>query len=556
MMIHRARPALILAAMFALAACGNGAPEQADASRSLPEISADRIKADIAWLADDARLGRETGSAGYEAAADYVATRFRELGLEPGGVDGGYLQPVPLRASRVIPAGAAFIIHGVDGEHALAMGEEFVAFTNHRETESRVRAPAVFAGYGVVAPERSHDDYAGLDVDGKIVVLFGGAPASFPSEIRAHYGSGRTKAEVAAAHGAVGMVSIYTETNEQRRPFERLKGFLDGESMTWLAADGTAHVTAPEIRVSAALDSTPTHELFAGAARSYEEVRAAEAAGEATPGFPLAVELTLAQASAHRNLVSPNVAAVLPGSDPGLADEFVTITAHLDHVGTGQPVDGDEIYNGALDNAAGVSVMLAAADAFANAGTAPRRSILFIALTGEEKGLIGADYFARNPTVPKSAIVANVNLDMPLILYPFSDVVAFGADHSSLGPTATAAVARLGVGLSPDPMPEEGIFTRSDHYRFVEQGIPAIFLITGFNAETGEGEGGRVFRDFLANHYHKPSDDISLPIDYEAGAKFALLNYLIVDEIANADARPRWNADSFFGTLFAPGAPS
>lgn len=555
MMIRFTRPGLVAAALLVLAACDGAPTEQA---ASLPEISADRIAADIAWLADDARMGREAGSEGYQAAADHVAARFAELGLEPAGEDGGYFQAVPMRASRALAEGAAFVLHGPEGDRALAFGDEFVAFANHRETESRVRAPAVFAGYGVVAPERGHDDYAGLDVAGKIVVLFGGAPPAFPSEIRAHYGSGRTKAAVAAARGAVGIVSIYTERDEQRRPFERMKGFLDGESMTWIAADGTPHVTAPDIRVSAALDSGPTEALFAGAARGYAEIRAAENAGEPVAGFPLEVELTLAQASAHRDLASPNVAAVLRGSDPELAGEHVTMTAHLDHVGTGRPVEGDEIYNGALDNAAGVSVMLAVAEAFTRAETPPRRSILFVALTAEEKGLIGADYFARNPTVPGDSLVANVNLDMPLILYPFADVVAFGAEHSSLGPTAAEAVARLGVRISPDPMPEEGIFTRSDHYRFVEQGVPAVFLITGFDAEgeAGAGEGGEVFRDFLANHYHKPSDDISLPIDYEAGAKFALLNYLIVERIADGDARPEWNADSFFGNLFGPGASS
>jgi Zn-dependent M28 family amino/carboxypeptidase len=243
---------------------------------------------------------------------------------------------------------------------------------------------------------------------------------------------------------------------------------------------------------------------------------------------------------------SENVVGVLPGSDPKLKDEFVVLSAHLDHLGITPPVNGDQINNGALDNASGVATTLEVARLFRASGKAPKRSLLFLIDTAEEKGLIGAGYFAANPTVPKSAIAADVDLDMPILTYDFTDVVAFGADRSSIGPVVKKAAAGMKIGLSPDPMPDQGIFTRSDHFRFVEQGVPAVFLITGF------ANGGKeAFEGFMADHYHKPSDDLSLPIRYDAGAKFARLNYEIAKGLADSAIRPAWNKGDFFGEKFS-----
>jgi len=250
--------------------------------------------------------------------------------------------------------------------------------------------------------------------------------------------------------------------------------------------------------------------------------------------------------------MSANVVARLEGSDPKLRAEHVVIMGHLDHEGIGPVVKGDRIYNGALDNAAGIAGLLEAARALASAPTAPRRSILFLAVTAEEKGLLGSEYFALNPTVPRGSIVAAVNLDMPVLLYDFTDVIAFGAEHSSLKGITESALRETGLTLTPDPMPEQAIFTRSDHYRFVEQGVPSIFLTTGWDSTQGKGEGGKLFQGFLATDYHRPSDDLNQSIDFEAGAKFAHVNYLILKAIADADARPTWNEGDFFGTLFAP----
>jgi Zn-dependent M28 family amino/carboxypeptidase len=223
------------------------------------------------------------------------------------------------------------------------------------------------------------------------------------------------------------------------------------------------------------------------------------------------------------------------------------LSAHLDHIGVTPPVDGDSINHGALDNAAGVATTLEVARAFQESGQKPRRSILFLTVTGEEKGLLGAEYFAHNPTVGRGSLVANVDLDMPILFYDFTDVIAFGSDRSGVGPAVRKAAGRMGVALSPDPLPEEGLFTRSDHFRFVEVGVPAVFLMTGF-----QNGGEAKFRGFLATCYHRPCDDVSQPIDYAVGAKFARLNYEITRELADAEARPLWVKGDFFGTKFAP----
>lgn len=291
--------------------------------------------------------------------------------------------------------------------------------------------------------------------------------------------------------------------------------------------------------------------LFAGTGFDFTEL--AEEADNGNPkGFPLNVSVKMAQQSTHEVISSSNIVAILPGSEPDLADEFVIISAHLDHVGIGAEVDGDSIYNGAIDNATGVSIMLEVARAFAENPDRPKRSILFLAFTAEEKGLLGAEYFAQYPTIPIENIVANINLDATLSFYDFSDVIAFGASHSTLGEVVDRAVQQIGLVQSPDPFPEQGFFTRSDHYAFVKKGIPAILLYPGFG-ESFDGQIGKdVFLNYISNHYHKPSDDLNLPFNYEVAVKFARLNWLIANEIANADILPKWYQDDFFGDRFAP----
>ncbi|NNE41513.1 MAG: M20/M25/M40 family metallo-hydrolase [Marinicaulis sp.] len=540
--------------VIVLAAACATAPTNDTGAAAIAGNAADRIRADVAYLADDARRGREAGTLGYNDAAQYVADQMAAIGLTPVGDDGGWFQQVPLRSSVRNHDESKLIVTNADGSETILVNlDDYVIFPNSAsvEPESAMEASgeAVFAGYGVHAPEFDHDDFAGLDVDGKIVVYFSGAPDSFHSEPRAHFGSSSNKRKHLEQIGAIGAVILRKSDSVKRSPWERQIANPASKSMTWIGPDGTADVSGPGVSVSAVLRQKKSEVLFAGAPKSFAAVLAeADAEGGAPKGFDLAVKVLLRGAVKNEMIDSPNVAGILAGADPELKDEVVVLTGHLDHIGVNQKLidEGkDGINNGAMDNALGIATMLEAARAL-TAGERPARSIMFLAVTAEEKGLLGADYFVHFPTVARENIVANVNLDMPLVLYEFTDVIAFGAERSTLEPIVRAAAAEAGITLSPDPIPEQGLFTRSDHYRFVEKGVPSMFLVVGF-ANGGEEQ----FGEFLKNHYHKPSDEISLPILYDDAVRFADINMRIARGIANTENRPRWNEDDFFGDLFA-----
>ncbi|MDZ4371415.1 MAG: M28 family metallopeptidase [Phenylobacterium sp.] len=536
--MHTKTSAALLALALALSAVSASAQ---------PDRSAANIRAHVEFLASDLLEGREAGSRGYDIAAAYVASQFSQLGLEPAGDEGSWFQDAPLLAVRQADDGRFALVDRAGVETVLVAGEDVMTGRPAAARELKLNAPLVFVGYGVVAPERGRDDYKGLDVKGKIVVVFQGAPSSFQTEERAYYGSVRTKRAAAEAQGAVGLVLAYRPSDESRRPFALMRRGAQTWSMTWTQPDGTPFDPAASAPHLATLSVAGATKLFAGARRSYADVVAAaeKPKGEA-PRFALPTRLDATIRTESKLTRSANVAGMIRGADPALKDEIIVLTAHLDHVGVTAPVNGDSINNGALDNAGGIATTLEVARAFQESGRAPRRTILFLALTAEEKGLLGAEYFARNPTVA-GRLVANVNLDMPVLTYDFVDVVAFGSERSGIGPAVQRAAARSGVALSPDPMPEEGLFTRSDHFRFVEIGVPSTFLMTGF-----QNGGEAKFRGFLKDCYHKPCDDLGQGIDYAAGAKFARINYEIARELADADARPLWNKGDFFGVKFGP----
>lgn len=511
---------------------------------SAPGAAAARIKADIAWLADDAREGREAGTRGYDAAADYVANEFKAAGLAPG-VDGDWRQSVPLRSSTRDLDAARFTLDGAGGFQSLEHLSDYIIGRSMTEAAFEASGALVYAGYGVFAPSENYDDYAGLDVAGKIVVAFAGAPRGFSPEVGAHFGDADTKLKTAAAKGAAGFISI--QSVSESFPWAAAVKFAKSPAMTWASADGRSGAGAPAIRATAFMNESGARKLFAGEAMDFFALRTAEAAAGAPKGFALKKTARIAGAAVFADSASANIIGVIEGADPSLKDEVILLSAHLDHIGvdeSGEPGE-DAINNGALDNAAGVAVLIEAATMFKAARRAPRRTIAFAAVTAEEKGLIGSDYLARNPALAGKTVVANVNLDMPVLLYDFTDVVAFGAERSSIGPVVEKAAASVGVTLSPDPLPEEGIFTRSDHYSFVKQGVPSVFLIIGF-----ENGGEKIFRDFLATHYHSPTDDLNLPIRYDQAARFTRLNYAVARALADADEAPEWNSGDFFGETF------
>lgn len=519
-----------------------------------PAFSADRFRATVGFLADDLLKGRDTGSEGMEIAARYVASRFAELGLKPGGDDGGWYQRITFQQTDHGATPGSVTVTGPAGaSQSWTHGGDVLIGLSANEPQLDLSAPLVFVGYGIDNGKLGINDYAGLDVKGKIVVTLRGFPRGLPSEEAAH--AAATKALAAQAHGAIGMISIGTNLSMKTRPWAQMAHFADEPGFAWVGADGKAFDEAPRIRITASLNEPAAQAVFAGAPRTLAAVRAiADKAGGRPRGFALKTRVRIRNESVTKRVTSPNVVAILPGSDPALKAEYVVLSAHLDHIGVagakpGDRPDTDRINNGALDNGAGIATMLEVARAAAGAPVAPRRSLIFLASTAEEKGLLGADYYARHPSVPIRAIVGNVDLDMPLLLYPFTDVTAFGADHSTLGPIVAKAVAPMGISLSPDPMPAQTIFVRSDHYMFVKQGVPAVFLATGF-ANGGEKQWGA----FLNGAYHHPGDDMAQPILWDQGARFAEANYRIMRAMADADAPPLWYAGDFFGDSFAPKA--
>ncbi|HEX8233385.1 MAG TPA: M28 family metallopeptidase [Caulobacteraceae bacterium] len=532
---------LALAVAASLMAGGLASAETAPEFQPSP----DRIRAHMAFLASDLLEGREAGTRGYDIAANYVAAEFAKLGLKPAGDAGSYLQRVPLTAYRPAGEGGVTLRARSGRTTPLVFGQDYVPAAAPLGSETRVSAPLVFVGYGVAAPAFGRDDYKGLDVRGKIVVMLAGAPKAIPGEERAHYG-GRGKRLEAARRGAVGVITVWTPTRERVVPFERTRSTWRSWSMTWRGADGQAYFPGPGSPALANVSLQGAEKLFAGAKVPWAKiVAAAEKKAGDPPRFDLPVTAEVALTTELKPMESANVAGLMPGSDPAVQDQVIVLSAHLDHLGITNPVNGDAINNGAMDNASGIATMLEAARGFAEGGRPPRRPLLFLAVTAEEKGLVGSEYFAHNPTLPKASLAGDVNLDMPILSYDFRDVTAFGGDRSSMGPAVRRAAQRLGLQVTPDATPEEGIFTRSDHYRFVEQGIPAVFL------KTGDLNGGaQATAAFRRDRYHRPSDDLSQPIDYAAGARFARVNYEIAREIADAHERPTWNPGDFFGTLF------
>jgi hypothetical protein len=517
-----------------------------------PDGIADRnlFKAHMAFLADDLLEGRETGMRGFDIAARYVAGQFAQYGVQPKGDQGSYLQTVPLKTGRLVQDSPLFEIRRKGGVEALAYLDEFFMAPRLSTDQTDFTAPLVFVGFGITAPQFKHDDYAGIDVKDKIAILLSGNPPSFPSEEGAHYSSRRVKNELAAKHGAIGIIYLQTPRTERVLPFAKLRQYSDSVAMDWVTSDGRGSSEIPGVKGGALLSMAAASKLFSEIDVKLDAIYAAADANQPVPRMDLNLSARLAQKTTRSVASSSNVVGMIEGSDPVLQGEFVVFTAHLDHLGIKPGITGDNIYNGAMDNASGVATLLEMARLIVQMPVKPKRSILFIAVTGEEKGLLGSDYFATHPTVPASSMVACVNLDMPILIYDFNKVIAFGAERSSLKDLTAKAAAELKVELIADPVPEQALFIRSDQYSFVRQGVPSIFLVTGTGSFDKNENVPELIQGFLRSHYHQPSDDMSLPINWDAAERFAQLNYALGVGIANSPKRISWNAGDFFGDLF------
>jgi Zn-dependent M28 family amino/carboxypeptidase len=511
-----------------------------------PTIDPRAIASHIRFLASDALEGRETGMRGFEVAAEYVRAQFAAIGLTPLHDD--WFQRFALRAAALDEKASSLSINGTP----LVIRKDFLLRPDFARENVSVDASLVLAGFGVTAPELHHDDYAGIDAHGKIVVVLSGAPKPFPSDQRAYYSSSDVKRQNAAAHGVVGMLTISTTTDEARSPFEKRAKQSGILPMTYLDSSGKPVDVIEAIAGSASLSKQTAESLFANASVPLDHVLA-DAENGVAHSFALPGTASIKTVTRFSEVRSENIIGVLRGSDPALRDEYVVVSAHLDHLGNHPQADGsDGLYNGAYDNGSGIASLIEIARALA-AGPRPKRSVLFLALTGEEKGEQGSEYFVHFPPVPARQIVADVNMDMFLMIYPVADLVPLGGEHTSMGAMAAVAAHASGFEVSPDPYPEEVRFIRSDQYSFVKAGIPAIHLKPGNKSSDPNVDGAKMTRDWLRNIYHSPRDDMSQRFDFASGARYAETNLRLVRAIANAAQRPAWTAGDFFGDTFGRG---
>ena len=554
------RMVLGIALTVLVSACGSGsgsAPEGQAASIDGPGVRAaveairgDLIRKHMSTLADDALEGRGLGTPGYDGALRYVETTLKGYGVEPAGEGGTFRQRVPLRNSVVVEDKSSMKVTSKAGAKTLAYGVDYLLGGDHlREQVAIDNAPVVFVGYGVSAPGLGYDDYANsVNVEGKVVAYLSGAPASLPSNERAHFSSGVVKDAEAVKRGAIGTIS-FTSPDDPRFRWDVSVATSKQGSFAWIDAQGQPSRGDAALRGSASLNHSGVAALFAGAPTPLADVFAAAAASR-PQAFDLPARISLATSTTHRDIESANLVGRVKGSDPQLQSEHVVYIAHVDHFGRGVAVNGDDIYNGAHDNASGVAVVLEIAHAMTTLPAQPRRSALFLFVTAEERGLLGSDYFARHPTVPRESLVADLALDMPFLFHPLLDIVPYGAQHSSLLAPVTKAAQHLGIGIAEDPIPEQVLFIRSDHYSFVRQGIPSLFIKSGFKTGDPALDGSKINAGYRRDVYHKPNDDMKQPFDFEAGAQHARLNFLTGWLVAQDTARPAWNPGDFFGQLF------
>ncbi|WP_066799343.1 M20/M25/M40 family metallo-hydrolase [Sphingomonas soli] len=509
------------------------------------ELPADQavLKAHVQFLASDALRGREAGSPEFNIASEYMAAQMAARGLKPGAA-GAWFQPVTLASYKPANPGAWTLRRGTD-VIPFQPGMDYFSATAGGIADFAATGELVFAGYGISYPQGGIDDFKGLNVRGKIVAILAGAPKGLPSDVAAHLSDYDQRAAAAARLGAKGVILLESAEGRAQYPFESIAPSWNYTRNGWAGPDGRLFGKTPGAPGIGYVSTAGAEKLFQGGRIKWIDVIAAEKAGKKIPTGPLPGTLSVTSKLNIETSPSHNVVGLLEGSDPVLKNEYIVLTAHLDHVGVGTAVNGDRIYNGAMDNAVGNAVMLEVARAFQQSGKRPRRSILFVALTAEEKGLIGSDYFVNFPVVPRDRIVANINMDMPIFTYKVEDVVVLGAERSSLGPVIERAAAEEGLKVVPDPLPEENFFVRSDHYSFVKAGIPAVSIDTGPG-----GAGAAAQKKFLEENYHKPSDQIDLPFDWPSVAKFARLNYAVARALADDDKRPRWNKGDFFGLTF------
>jgi Zn-dependent M28 family amino/carboxypeptidase len=489
-------------------------------------------------LADDNMEGRDTGSEGLKRAEAYIVEQLKADGLQPAGTN-GYYQPVKLIARRTLESDSSLaLLH--DGKLEPLSFERDAYFFNRISQAPEVDAPLVFLGWGLDIPEKGYSDLQGVDVKGKVVVLLsGGSPSEIPGPLSAHYNAIRQRWSALKKAGAIGIIFI-PNPHSMDIPWERLKVLRTQIGMA--PADETLD-DANGMNLGVTFNPASADKLFAGSGHTFQEISDLAKARKPLPRFPLKVEIRARTKMEVQALESSNIVAKIEGNDPKLKQDCIVVSAHIDHLGTGEPINGDRIYNGAMDNGSGSAMLLDFARSFKENRPTFKRSVILLWITGEEKGLLGSRYFAEYPTVPASSIVANINTDMFLPIIPLQAVTVYGINESDLGEWAAKMAKQHGIEAQDDPKPQRNSFIRSDQYNFIRRGVPAVAMGVGCKLDTPQQ---KVIDEWLHNRYHAPSDDTHQPVNLETAGKFEGLVWDLLAFTANSEKTPKWKPDSFF----------
>ncbi len=522
------------------------------ASAAEASASAERISGHIRVLASDEFEGRAPATAGETKTIEYLTEHFRRAGALPGNPDGSYVQNVPLVGLRSTPSGSFRV---KEQTIALEFPKDCVALTKRFVPDVRVdSSDVVFVGYGVVAPEYGWDDYKDVDVRGKTIVMLINDPAvpdpadaskldplSFAGRAMTYYGRWTYKYEIAAEKGAAAAVIVH-EDGPAGYGWGVVEGSWGRENFDVESADGNAHRAAVESWIH--LDKAK--ELLRACGQDFDELKAKARSKDFRP-VALGAQASFAIANDVRRVDSHNVVARIQGADPKVADELVVYCAHWDHLGKSDVAEGDGIYNGAIDNASGTAVLLEIAARLSKSSAKPRRSVLFLAVTAEEKGLLGSKYYAAHPLYPLEKTLAVLNMDSMNVWGKTRDIVSIGRGSSTLDEVLDSVAADRGRVVTSDPEPEKGLFYRSDHFEFAKRGVPALYADSGFDMVGQPAGFGLKRRDaYTANDYHKPSDEMRDDWDLSGAAEDAGLLMQVGLRIANEDTWPVWKPGSEF----------
>jgi len=522
---------------------------------SFPEIDGSAVLKHTKILSSDEFEGRGPGTNGEGKTVNYIVEEFKKVGLKPGNTDGTFIQAVPLVGITADPDMTLTFKKGQQ-QRNLKLKNDFVAWTKHVADSAELKnSDVVFVGYGIKAPEYDWDDYKGVDVKGKtLIMLVGDPPISDPADpakldpntfggkAMTYYGRWTYKYEIAAELGAA-CVLIVHETGPAGYPFSVVQAMV-GEKFDLIKPDRNMS----RVDVEGWIPLEQAHELFRMAGRDYDTLKRNAAAREFKP-VEFSVTASVRINNTFRTIDSRNVLGKLEGSDPELKDEYVIYTAHWDHFGIGAEIDGDNIYHGAIDNATGIGGMIEIARAFLSLPNPPKRSILFLAVTAEEQGLLGSEYYAVNPIYPLTKTLGVINMDSLNVHGKTSDVVIVGLGNSDLDDFATQVAADQGRIIKPDPTPEKGAFYRSDHFPFAQQGVPALSSSDGIDyVGKPEDYGMQIRKEYISKHYHKPSDIVRPDWDMSGAVRQLQYYWMVGYRVAEADKYPQWKPGTEFKT--------